>query len=277
MSRSGATRAAVAAAAGAVVAGGAAGCLNFMEPEPGPGRLGASLRLTEEAAVEATLDAFFAPGADVGGDVRPVAEPALRILGRTVAPSGEREPTVLRYREVFGVAPGDLERTSVELSGPRLREDRPRGVLTAPLVWRAGPDSVAWAEGEDLELPLRGVPDPVDADRLGLRWNLEVVDPGGPEMLYVAQGVGSLPDTLRVQPDAVAASAGDGPLEARLDVHLDVRRSNAQLALQAPPGYEMSFVLVTRFAWRVARPQRGWRSPTAPTSAQRRVAVDDDV
>lgn len=257
MSRPGPIRAGVAAAAWAVVLGGTAGCLNFMEPEPGPGRLGASLRLTEEAAPEGTFRAFFAPGVDAEGDVRPVAEPTLRILGRSVAPSGEREPTVLRYRDAFGVGPDDLERARVELSGPRLREDRPRGVLTAPLVWRAGPDSVAWAEGEDLELPLRGVPDPVDAERLGLRWNLEVVDPDGSERLYVAQGVGSLPDTLRVQPDAVATSAGDGPLEARLDVHLDVQMSTAQLALEAAapdPGYEMSFVLVARFAWRVARP-----------------------
>lgn len=257
MSRPGPTRAAVAAAALAVVVGGAGGCLNFMEPEPGPGSLGASLRLTEEVADEARFDAFFTPGIDAEGDVRPVAEPALRILERTVPPSGEREPTGLRYRDAFRVGPGDLERATVELSGPRLREDLPRGVVTAPLVWRAGPDSVAWAEGEDLELPLRGVPDPVDADRLGLRWNLEVVDPDGSERLYVAHGVGSLPDTLRVQPDAVAANAGEGPLEARLDVRLDVRMSTAQIALQAPggePGYAMSFVLGTRFAWRVTRP-----------------------
>lgn len=257
MSRPGPTRAAVAAAAWAVVAGGAGGCLNFMEPEPGPGSLGASLRLTEDAAVEGTFRAFFAPGTDAGGDVRPVAEPALRILERSVPPSGEREPTVLRYRDGFGVDPDDLDRPTVELTGPRLREDRPRGVVTAPLVWRAGPDSVAWAEGEDLELPLRGVPDPVDAERLGLRWNLEVTDPDGQETAYVAHGVGSVPDTLRIQPDAVAAGAGDGPLEARLDVRLEARMSTAQLALLAPggdPGYAMSFVLRTRFAWRVTRP-----------------------
>ncbi len=250
MSRPGPTRAAVAAAAWAVVLAAAA-CVNFVEPEPRPAHLSVSVQLADENPARAELFGTFHAGSEDGTRARSVAEPTVRILGRTVSPTGGGQAPRREYRETWDVAAAELDRATVELEGPRFRNDRPRAVLAVPLVWRTGPDSIAWPEGEDLALPLRDPPGGNEPPELaGFRWNLRVLHRDGAEFvsLYSSQGRDALPDPLEVPSAVLAAGPGDGPLEVQLDVVADAR------APAGEAGYEASLQLRGRVVWHVSRP-----------------------
>lgn len=244
------SRAAVATGAGAVVLAAAA-CVNFVEPEPRPAHLSVSVQLADENPARAELVGTFHAGSEDGTRARSVAEPTVRILGRTVSPTGGAEEPRRSYTETWDVAAAELDRTTVELEGPRLRDDRPRAVLAVPLVWRTGPDSLAWPEGEDLALPLRDPPDGNDASELaGFRWNLRVLHRDGTEIvsLYSAQGRDALPDPLEIPSAVLAAGPGDGPLEVQFDVVADAR------APAGEAGYDASLQVRARIVWQVSRP-----------------------
>lgn len=251
MSPSGPTRAGLAAGTCALVLGATVACVNFVEPEPRAARLSVSVQLADENPARADLFGFFDAGSGDGTAARPVAEPSVRLLGRTLSPTGGGEELRHEYSETWDVAAAELDRTMVELEGPRLRADRPRAVLAVPLIWRSGADSLAWVEGEDLELPLRDVPDASDApDLVGFRWSLRVLETDGTQIvsLYSARGRDALPDPLEVPSAVRAAGPGDGPLEAQLEVVADAR------APAGDAGYEASLQLRERIVWHVSRP-----------------------
>jgi hypothetical protein len=172
--RKAAGRAAACALGCGVLLGAAAGCLNFAEPEPGPAVLQAVLRAEDGDTVRGELQASFRPGTHPDGRARSVAEPFLRILDRVVGPSERRDGGPLQYRADFPLgAPAEVP-ARVELEGPRLDGLSSRGRVSVPGLWRAGPDSVRMAAGEDLRLPLRGVPeaDPIDSAEIDRRLRL---------------------------------------------------------------------------------------------------------
>lgn len=238
-----------AAGASAALLAAAGGCLNFAEPAPGPGQLESTLVLTEEPSPRGHFSARLSPGTGPDGDVRPVTDPTIRVLDTPVRPSAGSGAVRLTYSRSFELDGAGLERTNVELAGPRLGERRPGAVVTLPLVRRAGPDSVRLAEGEALELPLLDAPDPAtDGDVERVRWALSVIDPEASRELYVERGAGAVPDTLEVAGDRLSGWAGTAPLEALLDVEVSAER---------PPGatgYETSFDLEVQLEWVIVRP-----------------------
>jgi len=229
--------------AGALVSGG---CLNFVEPEPGPGQFDAFLQLSETNEPRTEFNARLVPGADEGGDLRSVAASSLRILDTTIDPSPGSDPTQLTYRYSFNLASDVFERSTVELIGPRLQEGAPRARLTAPVVGRAGTDSINLADGEALKLPLRGAQGVRDADPADLRWTLVVREQQGSTQLFSSQSTGSLPDTLVVQQDVLT----DGPsrtLEALWTAVIEVQEPAGRA------GYARSLRLNIRLRWTITR------------------------
>lgn len=233
----------------ALLAVGLAGCLNFAEPEPGPGHLEAFLDVRDEKPPSASVRARFYPGGTTDGSARAVEDPRIRILGAPVEPSEESGTLRWTYERNLEPGAGGLDRESVQLVGPRLAGDGTRAVLALPLVRRAGGDSIRWPVGEPLELPLEGV-DEVHRETASerLRWTLRIGAAGGPDRLFTASGNGSLPDTLRVEEDAV--SDASGPLEALLRVQLE---GTTPPAASASAGYETVLQLTVRVVWTIGR------------------------
>lgn len=237
------------AAVAAVLGLGLSGCLDFVEPEPGPGRLEALLDVRETEPSRAHFRARFSPGGTADGTVRSVENPRIRILDTAVEPS--EESGVLRwiYRRNldFDLSAGEVDRQEVELVGPRLAGGRSPAVLTLPLVRRAGPDSVRLSAGEPLELPVGGGPDGSRRPLERIEWALSIRPIEGSGVLFSARGAGSLPDTLRVQADALEGASG--PLEASLNVQLEATEPAAGSA----SGYEATLQVTTRLAWEIIR------------------------
>lgn len=186
-------------------------------------------------------------GPDVGVDGPIEAE--ADFLGAPVEPSEESGTLRWTYERNLEPGAGGLDRESVQLVGPRLAGDGTRAVLVLPLVRRAGGDSIRWPVGEPLELPLEGV-DEVHRETASerLRWTLRITAAGGPDRLFTASGNGSLPDTLRVEEDAV--SDASGPLEALLRVQLE---GTTPPAASASAGYETVLQLIVRVVWTIGR------------------------
>lgn len=235
-----------------VAATGAGGCLDFagpVEPEPGPGSFQASVALHDEEPPVMELTAVFDPGVDADGEVRPPTGPALQLLGRTTEPSArvEGEGRALRYRSTDTLDAGEPERAVLEMEGPRLSKERPRAVLSVPLVWRDGPRSVEPPDGEDLELPLREA-GAAESEDLGLQWRLDVSGSGGAGSLYTVSGRSVIPDTLEVPAEVLDATTAGDTLRANLRIQVTTRSPPGE------PGYESFLQVSTRLKWRVARP-----------------------
>lgn len=231
----------------ALATAGFSGCLNFAEPEPGPGRLEADLDIRGEDAPRAAFRARFSPGGDADGNVRSVENPRIRILGAEVEPSDGSGAIRWIYARTIDLVAGGIDRQTVELTGPRLAGDRSRAVLVVPLVRRAGPDSVRVGAGEPLELPVHGGPRASGGGLERLSWTLRITAPGSSELLFTATGAGSLPDTLRVRRDALGSASG--PLEAHLNTHLEA----AEPAAASASGYGAALRVTVRLAWTIVR------------------------
>ena len=240
-------RTGLAAAACVVALGAAAGCLNFAEPTPGPGRLQAELALVDGDVPEARFRARYELGADEDGSLREPADPAVRILGRSVEPSGEGSALALAYASAWTPDPAIPVSSRAVLSGPRLSVVRPDGRLVVPLVWRGGRDSIRVAGGEGVALPLQDVPDGPLPEGLEMRWRLDVEEGGSRGPLYGAQGSGLPPDTLYVRPEVLEGGAS-WPLEA--SVGLEVRAEG----MREVAGYGMELLMTTRLRWHLLRP-----------------------
>lgn len=248
-------RGALAGGAAALLAATGVGCLNFAEPGSGPGDFRASLLVLDDDPARARLDALFDPGRDAAGGSRHVAEPALRILGVPVRPTGELSDGRLTYDAAWTPDPAALAADSVVLTGPRLEGRESRRAFPLPLVWRSGADTVRPGGDGSLRLPLRGVPDGFERD---LSWHLEVRDPARSVELYRASGTGPPPDTLEVPGAAMEGAAEDASLRAVLDLTVRGRENRASLAAGDPAlfpaeeaGYVTSFELVVRLGWSI--------------------------
>jgi len=238
----------VVALVAALLTAAVGGCLNFAEPRPGPGRLESALTLADDSVLRARFVSTFSPGGDGGGDVRPVADPTVRILGRSIRPSAESGAVLLRYERSIALGEDGLDRPAVELTGPRLGE-RPRTVLTLPALRRAGPGSVQFAEGEDLELGLLGTADLAAAGEVErISWAFSVVDRAASSQLLGIRSEGAIPDTLVVDGDRLSGWSGTESLEASLHVELDAARP------AGTSGYETSFGLDLHLTWEITRP-----------------------
>lgn len=236
------------AAVAALAIAGLSGCLDFAGPEPGPGRLEARLRIDGEGTPSrAELTARFSPGGHPDGTVRSVASPRIRLLDRVVEPSAASGALEWLYEHGFELSAAGLDRKAVELVGPRLADDRSPAVVAVPLVRRAGPDSVSLPAGGALELPLDGTPEATRWPRESLSWTLSLTRAGRSTPLFTARGAGSLPDTLRVQADALDGAAG--PLAASLFVHLEATKDPAA----SGSSYGTAFRVTVRLAWTIAR------------------------
>lgn len=209
----------------ALVIAGLSGCVNFAEPEPGPGNLEAHLDIDGERTPRAQFRARFSPGGHPDGTVRSVENPRIRLLDGTVEPSAGSGALEWLYGRSFDPSAGERDRTAVELIGPRLADDRSPAVVTVPLVRQAGPETVPFPAGEVLELPLEGAREASRRPPTTLRWALSLTGVERSAPLFTARGAGSLPDTLRVQAEALDGAAG--PLEASLIVHLETTKRPA--------------------------------------------------
>lgn len=241
----------VVACAGLLAA--AVACLDFVEPEPGPGVLQASLTVLDDEPALVQFSADFRPAADVEGDPEPPADASLRVWDRSLEPTGEGTPFVLAYSSAWTVGPSDLAADRIELHGPRPSGLQARRSVGLPLIWRAGPDSVQAAAGEPVSLPLRGVPAPSVGDPTEIDWQLIVRDTSQEGRFYREEGSGPPPDTVVVPAGVVPADVPGPPLQARLDVDAAVSVS----ARSAPPelsGYEVRFRMFTRLDWHLLRP-----------------------
>lgn len=236
------------AAAALALLAAPAGCLDFVRPTTGPGNLEVSLRLTDGDSVVVHLTGRFDPGTDEpGGEFRHLADPALRALDRTVEPAPLPPAGPREYRETWAVEPALLDRTELELEGPRL-EERPSPVVAPlPVVWRSGPASVRLAGGDDLELPLRGVPDTIDGRAA---WELEIRESGPRNRLsrerrlfYRAEGRRSLPDTVGVDGSVFARLRGPETFDVSLEVVLQPR------VPPQDPGYRTFVDVAYRLRW----------------------------
>lgn len=226
---------------------GLSGCLDFAEPEPGPGSLEADLDIRSEGPPRAAFRARFIPGGDADGTVRSVENPSIRILGADVEPSDGSGAIRWLYARTFDPIDGVTDRRTVEMVGPRLAGDRTRAVLAVPLVRRAGPDSVRVGAREPLELPVHGVPEASGGDLDRLNWTLRVRTAERAGLLFTAAGAGSLPDTLRVPEEALGGASG--ALEAYLDADLEAADPGA-----APTaGYGAELEVTVRLAWTIVR------------------------
>lgn len=232
----------------ALLAATVGGCLNFAEPRPGPGRFESSLTLADDSVPRARFLARFTPGGDEDGDVRPVADPTVRVLDRSIRPSAGSGAVWLRYDRSFALDERSLERPAVELTGPRLGE-RPRTVLTLPVLRRAGPASVQLAAGEDLELGLLGTDDLAAAGEIArISWAFSVVDRAASSQLLGIRAEGPIPDTLVVDGDRLSGWSGTESLEASLHVELDAARP------ADTSGYETSLGVDLHLTWEITRP-----------------------
>lgn len=224
------------------------GCLNFAEPEPGPGRLDADLDIRGSGMPRAAFRARFSPGGDADGTVRSVENPTIRILGTAVEPSDASGAIRWIYARTFDLNDWRSDRQTVELVGPRLAGERSRAVVAVPLVRRTGPDSVRVGAGEPLELAVHGVsPGTSGPAPEQLSWTLRIRTAGSSELLFTATGSGSLPDTLRVRDDALGGASG--PLEARLNAHLRATEPGAT----SGSGYGTALRVTVGLAWTIVR------------------------
>lgn len=233
--------------AAVVCAAGAAACLDFVEPEPRPTRLLASLILEDGKEVPtARLQGSVTAGAAADGPPAALLEP-VRVWDRSVSPEPGTTPGILRYQDEWIPSEENLASGRVTFSWPPIGgEPTPAPPLTVPLTWRAGPDSLALGPGEDLELPLLVGPDPPVGSAPAsesISWFLQVEEDGDVgRSLVSASGRGAPPDTLRVS----ASLLGDG--STPLGVEVQVSRS----AEAAATDYPVRLTVVTRLHWTVS-------------------------
>lgn len=227
----------VAALAGAA---GTTGCVDFAGPAQVPTRLYALLSVADSTPTTARLTGGFSAAE------APAEPDSLEAWGRLFAP--RRSGGGLSYEGEWTPDASDLGQASVSLRGPAASAGAPRPGVSVPFLWRAGPDSVLVGSGEDLQLPLRGVP--ASSSQIeGLRraqWQLAVrpagaTDPGAAVTLSAS---GLPPDTVTLQGAALPRSPG--PLVASLSVDIDVRRDDSALA------YPVFAYLRLRMRWVVS-------------------------
>lgn len=223
--------------------GALSGCLDFVEPTPGPGQLTVVLTVTDEDPTRSQLTATFDPGGDPDGEFRTVEEPSIRVAGRTIEPARLTRAVPLQYRDDWTLAAGLIDRPTLDVEGPLLEPGGPRATASVPLLWRSGPRTLELEGDEDLVLPLRGV----DAATEGIAsWLLVVRKADSDTTRYLASSTGSLPDTVRVQGDVFSELEAPETMEARLEV--DLRASEPA----EPPRYRTSVRLRLRLVWQVS-------------------------
>lgn len=230
-----------------LLATGAAACLDFVDPEPRPTRLLASLLLEDgKEAPTARLQGSITAATASEGPPAALLEP-VRVWDRSVSPERGSTPGILRYRDEWIPSEENMVTGRVTFSWPPIGgEPKPPPPLSIPLTWRAGPDSLALGRGEDLELPLVVGPDPPLGSAPAsesISWFLQVEEEDGDvgRSLVSVSGRGAPPDTLRVS----ASLLGDG--STPLGVEVQVSRS----AEAASTDYPVRFTLVTRLHWTV--------------------------
>lgn len=231
----------VAACAVALV-GALSGCLDFVEPTPGPGQLTVVLTLTDEDSVRSQVTATFDPGGGPDGDFRTVEEPSIRVAGRTIDPARLTRSVPLQYRDDWTLAAGLIDRSTLEVEGPLLEPGRPRVTASVPLLWRTGPRSLELEGDQELALPLRGVDDAAEGMA---SWLLVVRKADSDTTRYLASSTGPLPDTVRVQGDVFSGLEEAETMEARLEV--DLRASEPAEASR----YRTSVRVRLRLVWQV--------------------------
>lgn len=223
--------------------GALSGCLDFVEPTPGPGQLTVVLTVTDEDPTRSQLTATFDPGGDPDGDFRTVEEPSIRVAGRTIEPARLTRAVPLRYGDDWTLAAELIDRSTLDVEGPLLEPGRSRATASVPLLWRTGPRSLELEGDEDLVLPLRGVDDATEGIA---SWLLVVRKADSDTTRYLASSTGSLPDTVRVQGDVFSELEAPETMEARLEV--DLRASEPA----EPPRYRTSVRLLLRLVWQVS-------------------------
>lgn len=225
------------------LAGAVSGCLDFVEPTPGPGQLEVVLTVTDEDPVRSQLTATFDPGGDPDGDFRTVEEPSIRVAGRTIEPARVTREVPLQYRDDWTLATELIDRSTLDVEGPLLEPGRPRLTTSVPLLWRSGPRSLELEGDEDLVLPLRGA----DAATEGIAsWLLVVRKADSDSTRYLSSSTGSLPDTVRVQGEVFSGLEEPETMEARLEV--DLRTSDPARG----PFHRTSVRLLVRLVWQVS-------------------------
>lgn len=222
-----------------------AGCLDFVQPEPRDARLSVTVQVTDGRPARGRITGAFRPGTGPDGSQRSVADPGIGVFGTTVGPTGTVSAgDALSYRDSLALSVGDLDRMELVIQGPRLFRDHGRVSVSLPLVWRAGPDTVAPPPTGDLALPLRGTPGAPPGDGGGLFWSLTVRRAGEGGSLYGAQGRDVVPDTIEV-PRAVLEAGSSDVLVARLQV------SQNRSLPAGEAGYSAAFGLSTEIVWHV--------------------------
>lgn len=228
-----------------LLATGTAACVDFVDPEPRPTQLLASLLLEDgKEAPTARLLGSVTAATPSEGPPAALLEP-VRVWDRSVSPEPGTTPGVLRYRDEWTPSEEDLASGRVTFSWPPLDGGTRPPPLIIPLTRRAGPDSLALGPGEDLELPLLvGRDPPVGSAPASesISWFLQVQeDADVGRSLVSASGRGAPPDTLGVS----ASLLGDGSTPLRVEVQ--VSRS----AEAAATDYPVRFTVVTRLRWTV--------------------------
>lgn len=219
------------------------GCLDFVEPTPGPGQLDVFLTVTDEDPVRSQLSATLDPGGDPDGEFRTVEEPSIRVAGRTIERARSTRAVPLEYRDDWTLATDLADRSTLDVQGPLLEPGRSRSTASVPLVWRSGPRSLELEGDEDLVLPLLGVE---DASEGTASWLLVVRKADSETTRYVASSTGMVPDTVRVQGDVFAGFEEPETMQARLQV--DLRASEPA----QDPGYRTSVRLLVNLVWQVS-------------------------
>lgn len=183
--------------------GSLTGCVDFLEPEPAPTRLNASLGLRDASPAEAVLSAFLSPGA-----TEAPREP-LRVWDRSFDPEPPQNGDLLRYQGSWVPDTAVLLGSDVVFEGPALPGGSAGPVVRVPLVWREGPNSVALDTDSDLQLPLRGAPAPLGAGDVA-SWTLRVraLDSDGDTIstVFSLSASGVPPDTVVVQRDILGSA-----------------------------------------------------------------------
>lgn len=232
-----------------------AGCIDFVEPDlpelGAPAVLEAAIQLSDSGTVE--IDARLAPGLDEMGYRREVADDAIRLLARTLAPDSIQRNGTRRYTAEWEADPSVVAQPT-DFRGPAMRGvEAPVPEVLWTGIRRMGPGELDIEPDSDVALLVEagaGDASPVPDIR---QWFLSM---NGDSTNFGLSADGAPPDTIRIP----ARWIPDGDT-------VEVRLILSQSAiLQPPPGDYVGLVtLRTRLYWTLRRiPPRDAGSIPAP-------------
>ncbi len=248
---------------------GAAGCIDFVEPEGRPGlqtaQLSVTLHLVDDTAracpegcvpgtfdrlatspgggtgALAWLEGSLDPGTDLGGETRSVPDPTVGMLAVRVPPADTTALGVRRYRAAWLPSlPADAR---IVLDPPAVANvDVPRPTVDWGVPTRADPDTVSFAPGENIRLHV-GAADSLDLPAPSFRsWSLQLSGAGGHYVQVSSDGVP--PDTL-VVPSAFLPEPDEGSMVAELTL------IRALVMPGGDRGYAVTFITQIELTWTV--------------------------